>query len=402
MLILAQMWSKWASAETIKAAGKRVGISENGVNVGDMQEDKFIQAEGCISLDNSVSSTHSTPGCSQTISSPVYLRKGSALYYKHKFEQSQEIIKKCHEEALRLEDIPGLLTVSKVKPKQLCKSSTRVTQVHGSMEGHDIIDQVKVLNDEKERKKEVVKQKEDKKDEDKESFFRCKQKCVCDKQKCLAFGLRECPSCHSILKSICSKIICQVDGKKPTMILPHCSQDIKSKRSLKNAFNNMSESEDSEDDRFSVDNEVIDDDLESDDEEDAETILKSTWISLSPPVSEDDLIGKWYGCIYGDKKPQLYVAKVEKRFLLDEGGPVETILMRCLMPKTGSGITLQDTPKHLPPDITQFPLENIIFGLLEVIPRIQDSRSFNVPKYQELKDHFNIVAKLDRKLILPM
>ena len=142
----------------------------------------------------------------------------------------------------------------------------------------------------------------------------------------------------------------------------------------------MSESEDSEDDRFSVADEVMDDDFESDDEEDTDKILKSTWISLSPPVSEDDIIGKWYGCIYGDKKPQLYVAKVEKRFLVDEGGPVETILMRCLMPKTGSGITLQDTPKHLPPDISQFPLENIIFGPLEVIPRKRDSRSFNVPK----------------------
>ena len=72
----------------------------------------------------------------------------------------------------------------------------------------------------------------------------------------------------------------------------------------------MSESEDSEDDRFSVDDEVMDDDFESDDEEDADKILKSTWISLSPPVSEDDITGKWYGCIYGDKKPQLYVAKV--------------------------------------------------------------------------------------------
>lgn len=74
--ILADMWGKWASAETIKAAGKRVGISENGVNVGDMQEDKFIQAAGCI--ENSVCSTpfrsdvHSTP----PISSPVSLRKG--------------------------------------------------------------------------------------------------------------------------------------------------------------------------------------------------------------------------------------------------------------------------------------------------------------------------------------
>ena len=128
MMILAQMWSKWASAETIKAAGKRVGISENGVNVGDMQEDKFIQAAGCISLDNSVSSTPSTPNVqstpcsSQMISSPVSLRKGSALYYKHKFEKSKEIIKKCHQEALRLEDIPGLLTVSKVKPSSNFRS----------------------------------------------------------------------------------------------------------------------------------------------------------------------------------------------------------------------------------------------------------------------------------------
>ena len=57
--------------------------------------------------------------------------------------------------------------------------------------------------------------------------------------------------------------------------------------------------------------------------------------------------------------------------------------------------------QHFQPDISQFPLENVIFGPLEVIPRIRDSCSFNVPKYQELKDHFNIVAKLDRKLILP-
>lgn len=366
-----------------------------------MQEDKFIQAAGCI--ENSVCSTpfrsdvHSTP----PISSPVSLRKGSALYYKHKFEQSQAIIAQCHQQSLRLEDIPGLLTVSKVKPKQLPKSSTRVTQLHGSMEGQNILDQVKVINDEKERKKKELKQKEDKKNEDKELFFQCKQKCVCGEEKCVAFGLRECPSCHSILKSVCSKMACRVDGKKPTMIHPYCSKDTKSsKKSLTNVFNDMSESEDSEDEEFNVNDEVMDDDFESDAEEDPAKILKSTWISRSPPVSEYDIIGKWYGCIYGDKKTQLYVAKVEKRFLIDEGGPVESILMRCLMPKTGSGITLQDTPTHLPPDISQFPLENIIFGPLEVIPRIRDSRSFNVPKYQELKDHFNTVVKLDRKLIL--
>jgi len=164
----------------------------------------------------------------------------------------------------------------------------------------------------------------------------------------------------------------------------------------------MSESEESED-GYSMDDEENDDsDLETDEEENTNTILKSTWISLSPPVMEECIVGKWYGCICGEKKTQLYVAKVEKRFLVDEDGPVDTISMRCLKPKTGSGITLTDTPKHLPPDISQFPLHNIIFGPLEVIPRIRDSSSFDVPKYQELKEHFLIVAKLDRKVILSM
>ena len=51
-------------------------------------------------------------------SSPKHLRKGSAMYWKAKFETAQD---DCNEKSLRLEEIPGLLTVQKVKPKQLTK-----------------------------------------------------------------------------------------------------------------------------------------------------------------------------------------------------------------------------------------------------------------------------------------
>ena len=36
---------------------------------------------------------------------------------------------------------------------------------------------------------------------------------------CPARLLKECPHCHSVLKSTCSKMACRIDDKKPTMIL---------------------------------------------------------------------------------------------------------------------------------------------------------------------------------------
>ena len=48
MKILGSMWDKWASKDTIITAAKRVGISKNGLNVKDMQQDKFQQAANCM------------------------------------------------------------------------------------------------------------------------------------------------------------------------------------------------------------------------------------------------------------------------------------------------------------------------------------------------------------------
>ena len=167
-----------------------------------------------------VPSSSSPAPSSSTLSpaSPKHLRKGLAMHWKAKFEMAQQLIHDCNEKSLQLEEIPGLLTVQEVKPKQKTKSSTRVIQVpHGSMEAKDVINLVKSIKEQKEQK---VKSKEiQMKMKDKDDFYRCKSKCACKEDRCLATGLKECPSCHSILRSVCSKARCKVDGKKPKMLL---------------------------------------------------------------------------------------------------------------------------------------------------------------------------------------
>jgi len=85
-------------------------------------------------------------------------------------------------------------------------------------------------------------------------------------------------------------------------------------------------------------------------EEGAKHILKLTRNSLSLPIKEDYIIGKWYGILYRSKKriPILYVGKVLMKFLEDKDGPVKSIKIECLMPKIGSGDNLKSTPKRLP------------------------------------------------------
>ena len=89
----------------------------------------------------------------------------------------------------------------------------------------------------------------------------------------------------------------------------------------------------------------------------------------------------------------MVVAKVVKRFLVNKDGCVQSIMMQFLMPKTGGGSTLKETPKYLPPDIGHFSLADIILGPLEVIPRARDSMTFNFAGYDNLKLHYRVVSK---------
>ena len=124
--------------------------------------------------------------------------------------------------------------------------------------------------------------------------------------------------------------------------------------------------------------------------------LPKVWRFLSPPNHQETLLGNWYGVIYeqGEKKI-LFIVKLLDRLLHDKDGPVQSFRTKCLKPKCGSGNVLKDTPKHLPDDIDNFCLSDIIAGPLTVIP--EGSQKFEVPNYEKVGKLFNQASKVDRK-----
>ena len=134
-----------------------------------------------------------------------------------------------------------------------------------------------------------------------EMFIKCKDACTCKKRKCMAIGLKQCPTCKNIIRSVCRKLSCRVDGTKPLMILPaatrktipkrlfDCDSDESDVTQIDESDNDISEGEsDSEDYDDGIDNAI--------------ERLKMTWKSLSPPVTESSILGKWYAVIYTTKK----------------------------------------------------------------------------------------------------
>jgi len=141
------------------------------------------------------------------------------------------------------------------------------------------------------------------------------------------------------MRSVCGKAACRINVIKPVMILPAVST--KTAKRIKN----ISEDETDEGSNCSSDNsETTDSDgcsqiAESDDDDNASPLtsgdpkeiaiscLRRTWKIISPPVKEEDIIGKWFGVVYRTEKfaPALYVAKALKRFLADENGIVECL-----------------------------------------------------------------------------
>ena len=49
--------------------------------------------------------------------------------------------------------------------------------------------------------------------------------------------------------------------------------------------------------------------------------MEEYWHRLSLPTMEKELIDKWYACIFlHNKSASLYIGRMKKRFLSDEGG----------------------------------------------------------------------------------
>ena len=403
MIILGHIWSKWASEESIVKAAKRVGITVTGLDVGHMQQDKFDRAAEVLEADPPLAT--STPNTALAIESPAK-RKNSAAYWKGKFDASQRLVRELSEKSLQLEEIPGLLSVQKIKPK-LSKKTTRVTQVHGSMTGKNVLQIVQSIKDKKDRELHERDAKVKQKDQEKEDFFRCKKECVCGNVICAAIKLKECPSCHNIMRSTCSKSGCKVEGCKPTMIMP-AAVLFKTKKTFSQKRNLPLHADDLESDlsfnEEEFEGEFVDDsdvDMASDTDDENEDPLESakkqlvaSWKGLSPSVREEEIQGKWFAVAYSGKRRQtLIIGKVLRRFLVEKDGAVECLEMKFLKPKVGSGNVLEDTPKHLP-DIENIPLKDVIAGPLEVTPH--GTSHFIVLNYQALSRNFAVVSKVDR------
>ena len=115
MLILARIWSRWATQERLVNSARRVGITGEMLSVESMQQDKFKRAEECLDQtpEPSKAGQMMSPGV-DSIKSPDK-RRNSAAYWKNKFHQASGIIDELHEKSIVLSDIPDFITVKKVK-----------------------------------------------------------------------------------------------------------------------------------------------------------------------------------------------------------------------------------------------------------------------------------------------
>ena len=91
--------------------------------------------------------------------------------------------------------------------------------------------------------------------------------------------------------------------------------------------------------------------------------MKECWRRLGLPTMEKELIDKWYGCIFlQNKSVGLYVGRMKKRFLNDEGGTVLTQELDCLERKLGVADNILREAKRK--DVDVFSVKDIICGPL--------------------------------------
>ena len=81
------------------------------------------------------------------------------------------------DKSISLEEIPNLLTVTKLTPK-INNENVRVTQVHGLMEGEKILETVSSIQDDKAKKEQDNKKKKSKQQHQIEAFYKYKKEHV--------------------------------------------------------------------------------------------------------------------------------------------------------------------------------------------------------------------------------
>ena len=111
--------------------------------------------------------------------------------------------------------------------------------------------------------------------------------------------------------------------------------------------------------------------------------MQNCWKGLSPPIAEEDIVNKWYGCIYMTKRgPDLCIGKVTQRFLNDEGELITALEIDCLKQKLG-------TTDHI---LKQTKNSVDIFPVLKINPL--SNGYWECPIYAEVRKIFKTYKKV--------
>ena len=123
--------------------------------------------------------------------------------------------------------------------------------------------------------------------------------------------------------------------------------------------------------------------------------LKAFWSNISPPTTQDQIVGKWYAAVYEEnKKKAMCVGRAKQRFLNEKDGTVTHLELDCLKPQVGNGCTLESYPDGQS-DVWMFELKDVFGGPLAcTIPTCKHQWIF--PDINKAKAYFDQIKDVDR------
>ena len=128
--------------------------------------------------------------------------------------------------------------------------------------------------------------------------------------------------------------------------------------------------------------------------------LQNVWSQINLLVFEKGIQGRFFAAIYypdfnKKKKTKVFIGKLLRRYLTDEGGATLSVDLDCLELAIGSPTVLSERPAHLGKDVGTFDAFDIISWPLKV--DFAGGNKWNVPAYSDIVKTFNVVAKLERE-----
>ena len=395
MNIVAEIWNQWATPERITKAGKRVGVSKDGLDINWMDQSKFEQAAAILSPP-----TPTKEAPEPQIESPQGVRKDSVTYWKAKYLQrtKQVEVLEAANTNFEIENVPGLMPYKKVKPSETVRR--KITDVHGSLKATNVRELI-MKKEEEEQEKELKKAERIKgKEEMKEIFGRCKDKCVCERKVCMAIKLQKCSICGCVQRSKCTKKGCKVAGISPVMIFVavHEKKGRKSKKNEESVdTDEVDEEEESEEEFLGFEDEGSDDSLGQEVDDDAEEDLlftaevahKSDGMEAIRKVQEDlgdDQNGKFFAVFYENG---FYWGKSVVMFADDPDACVDTVHLN-FMHRRHDGFW--DWPKK--EDMKAVPAMFIVYGPVD--PPTPTKRGFKFPD-EEAEKQYRLYKKSYQK-----